>query len=412
MTMARANNSVLRVINGAVSLPNVGINGSAFKLLLPLKSYGINAFIDEDFVLKNDISSANPFTLGDTPFTLTSTDNFEIVFTVRNPSFGRELNTILGSTTDYYNNISIDFGNLENSKLSVFIGIPRSGYSTWNNAIVLNNLALTSNKWYTIKVVGANDTITAYITDDNGERTASVSNSNLFANSVLQLRGVNHNSIKRYRGDIDLKKSYIKKNGVLFWGMGTYRGGKYSPSAVVGYNGGSFTVSNNVIYAGTTYSYVSLTDVPFGSPLASDFSLQLRFQYVGWAGGTGRVAFVGVIPGSNYSNFAFHYDINTKQYWVGFPKLNNSGWNVVVNWKSYEFTSTTWFKIRVDFILSTLTVNVYINDVLDATGTLPENSSFTSSGVAFGTNFDNTYRGQLNIDLQESFLKVGNDRVW
>lgn len=186
----------------------------------------------------------------------------------------------------------------------------------------------------------------------------------------------------------------------------------FTPSVTVNYNGNNNAVSNGIINCGTTYSYISLTDVAFGSPLASDFSLQLRFKYVGWAGGTGRVAFIGVLPGANYRNFSFHYDINTKQYWVGFPKLNNSGWNVVVNWKSYEFTSTTWFKIRVDFILSTLTVNVYINDVLDATGTLPENSSFTSSGVAFGTNFDNTYRAQLNIDLQESFLKVGNDRVW
>ncbi len=415
MAMAIANNSVLRVINGVVSLPDVGINGSAFKCLLPLKSRGMNAFIDEDFILKNDVSSDAPFTLGNTPFTLTSADNFEIVFTVRSPNFGRELNTIFGSTTDYYNNISIDFANQnqQTSNLSVFIGIPRSGHSTWYNAIVLSNLALTANKWYTIKVVGINNTITGYITDDNGEQTAAVSNDNLYANSVLQLRGIRCDSNKRFRGDIDLKKSYIKKNGVLFWGMRVGKNGGYTrPSVTVNYNGNNIAVSNGIINCGTTFSYISLTDVAFGSPLASDFSLQLRFQYVGYAGGTGRVAFIGVVPGANYRNLAFHYDINTKQYWVGFPKLNNSGWNVAVNWENYEFKSSTWYKIRVDFVLSSLTVKVYINDVLDATATLPENSAFTSSGVAFGTNFDNTYRAQMNIDANESFLRIGNERVW
>ena len=412
MTMARANNRVLRVINGVVSLPDVGINGSAFKCLLPLKSYGMNAFIDEDFVLKNDVSSSTPFTLGNTPFTLTSADSFEVVLTVRSPSFGANYNTVLGSTSNYYNNISIDFANSSSSNLSVFIGIPRSGHSTWYNAIVLNNLALTANKWYTIKVVGINNTITGYITDDNGDRSAAVSNDNLYADSVLQLRGVRLDSNKRFRGDIDLKKSYIKKNGVLFWGMSAKNGGYTSPSVTVNYNGNNIAVSNGIINCGTTYSYISLTDVAFGSPLASDFSLQLRFQYVGYAGGTGRVAFIGVVPGTNYRNLAFHYDINAKQYWIGFPKLNNSGWNVVVNWKNHEFKSSTWYKIRVDFVLSSLTVKVYIDDILEDTATLPENSSFPSSGVAFGTNIDNTYRAQMNIDTNGSFLRIGNERVW
>lgn len=204
-------------------LPDAALNGKLYKKLFPIRAYSYGDFIDSQLILLRDISYSYPFLiLGGENFTLSSIDTFEVQFTVRKPVFSGSYNTIFGSVNAFYNNISMDFGNVNDSIKSVFFGVPRSNSpSSWSSPLIVKNLMLSVNTWYTIKVVCDDSKITLYITDDEGDKSVYVNKDYLSANSPLQLMGINCATYNRFDGQIDLKKSYIKKNGVLVWGIGS-----------------------------------------------------------------------------------------------------------------------------------------------------------------------------------------------
>jgi hypothetical protein len=220
--MLSNNGKVLKVVSGGIitELPDVAVNGKLFKNLLPLKSFS-KEYLSRDFILKDDLSYYDPFVLfGGDIFYLSQNDTFEIQFTVRKPSFSGSHNTVFGSVSSFYNNISLDFGNLNNGEISTFFGVPRStSPNSWTNSLVIHNLSLTTNKWYTIKAVADENEVNLYIEDDDGLKAANPQNKNdLLANSTLQLLGINRYSQNKFNGEIDLKNSFIKKNGTLIWG--------------------------------------------------------------------------------------------------------------------------------------------------------------------------------------------------
>lgn len=204
-------------------LPDAAINGKLYKDLFPICTYSDGDLIDSQLILLSDISYHDPFLImRGGAFTLSSTDTFEVQFTVRKPSFptGNYYTTVFGSVNNYYNNITMDFGNVYDGNKHCFFGVPRSDSpSAWTTPLSLSDLHLSGNTWYTIKVVCDDSKITLYMTDDEGDKSVYVNKTNLSANSPLQLKGVNRDSNKRFAGQIDLKKSYIKKNGVLVWGI-------------------------------------------------------------------------------------------------------------------------------------------------------------------------------------------------
>lgn len=202
-------------------LPDAAINGNLFKNLLPFCTYQNGVLVDDNLILKNFIDNNNPFLLfqGDN-FTLSNNDTFELKFTVRKSTFQSTKNTVFGSVNSYYNNISMDFGNVNNNGKSIFFGVPRSDSpSSWKNPLNITDLQLTENKWYSVEVVADDNKVTLSVVDDVTEKTADVPKNNLSANSPLQLMGINMNINNAFHGEIDLKNSYIKKNGVLIWGM-------------------------------------------------------------------------------------------------------------------------------------------------------------------------------------------------
>lgn len=203
-------------------LPDVAVNGSLYKNLLPLRTYNNSVFIDSDLILLKSFDAYNPFLLfNGNNFTLSNTDTFEVKFTVRKPSFSGSYNTVFGSVNGYYNNITMDFGNVNDGVKSIFFGVPRStSPSSWTDGLGIGNLVLTNNKWYTIKAIADENEINLYIEDDDGLKAATPKNkNNLLANSPLQLMGIYRQVNNAFNGQIDLKSSYIKKNGVLVWGM-------------------------------------------------------------------------------------------------------------------------------------------------------------------------------------------------
>ena len=215
--------SVYETAGGGIiaQLPDAAINGKLFKYLLPIYSFNNGLLIDDNLVLKRSISNTDPFILFQgNNFTLSNDDIFDIKFTVRKNSFSGNYNTVFGSVNNFYNNITLDFGNVNDSKKSVFFGVPRSDYpSSWGTPLFINDLSLTQNKWYSVKVVADNSRITLYVEDDIEEKSAFVLKQNLRANSPLQLMGINRAANNAFNGEIDLKNCYIKKNGVLLWGI-------------------------------------------------------------------------------------------------------------------------------------------------------------------------------------------------
>lgn len=196
-------------------LPDIAINGKIFKNFFPISTYADPDIISSNMIMKNFLNT--PLLWGGSNFQLSSNDTFVIQFTVSRASFTNQNCTVFGSSTGTYNNLTLDFGD---ANKSVFVGVPRStSPNSWTDFLVLGALQLTANKFYTVKIICDNSNITLSLNDDNGYKSATQNKNNLSANSPIQLFGLNRINTKPLNGLIDLSKSYIKKNGVLIWGI-------------------------------------------------------------------------------------------------------------------------------------------------------------------------------------------------
>ena len=202
-------------------LPDISVNGKIFKNFFPYSTYVDRDNIDSNFVLRNYCTAANPIILfGGSNFQLAENDTFDIQFCVSRPSFSTNYSSVFGSMSYWYDNISMDFGQVTGTIKKLFVGIPRStSPNTWTDPIIIDDIKVSENIFYKIKVVCNDTNITLSITDDESTKSVSTNKNNLNADSILQLMGLNRNESKKFNGLIDLKSTYIKKNGYLVWGM-------------------------------------------------------------------------------------------------------------------------------------------------------------------------------------------------
>lgn len=202
-------------------LPDISVNGKIFKNFFPYSTYGDRDNIDSNFILRNSWTASNPIILfGGSNFQLIENDNFEIQFCVSRPSFSTNYSSVFGSMSYWYDNISMDFGQVSGTIKKLFVGIPRSNSpNTWLDPLIIDDIKVSENIFYKIKVVCNDTNITLSITDNESMKSVNTNKNNLNADSILQLMGLNRNESKKFNGLIDLKSSYIKKNGVLVWGM-------------------------------------------------------------------------------------------------------------------------------------------------------------------------------------------------
>ena len=209
---------ISQITGGGIStpVPDVLTNEGIFKNFFPIKRY-ITILVSSDLVYYGISWDANYPLLINCNFAPTIDDSFTIAITFKKDSgYGLNNRCLLGCVNSYYKNFTVEYDGA-----GFFIGIPATG-GDWSSQYFLNAL-LSSNQWYTIQITQSSRilNVACYDSNDNLVASGTKDNYSLISSDqfeTLQLGGCNRNSTINWNGYIDLKKTYIKLNGLVLWG--------------------------------------------------------------------------------------------------------------------------------------------------------------------------------------------------
>ena len=332
------------------------------------------------------------------------------------------------STTQYvynqYNNINIVITS------SGYLRVAFGTGSSWDILANTNLLAVSANTQYTIKI---EFTGTSYITSVNGI-VYNTCNSSVSIGTGVGNLGISNSKANPFLGSIDLKKSYIKIGGKIFWtGMvleyATEDDYDYIQEASVynvvkdtktDYYTNSSTVNATIVGSptnnnGVISNFSSSNYLQLGTPFnVSSFEWHIKFTMPTTIV-SGKNQYL-LAPLTNYktplilltSNGNINFDLSS----------NGVNWDVVITVSSsdIELGATYTANLKWDGGL----VTGYLKDALGNVINFHSISSYRdyatsitwTDDIKIGTNTSGSNPFDGSVDLKESYMIVNNKLWW
>lgn len=351
--------------------------------------------------------SSNSYLKISPTYNATNKKNVEIYIRAKTPStLSSGFNTIIsGDGKETHFGISV----YSNALFAIRMGYQSGTVLKFDDMFITGGVKTST--WYRFNITGKNGIWRAEAYDDNSNLLAysdkDWSEKTINANFSIYLQCMD--TTGTYSGEIDLKTSYIKVNGVPWFGPGVTK--NLVPDGTVV---GDVTVKDGVASGFSSNNYVkSSNSIDTNYNIVNGFEVQTRIKVSSYNSGLA----VHYFTGSGGISSGLSINSAGKVYWL-IGRDDTSKTNIGIgggNTTTIPLNTYYYIRLKISNNIATLYTSIdgalwNTESTLDMTGMVIKtyyNRPFGFGHAGISTNNNYIFKG--SIDLNNTYIKVGSD---